>query len=438
MRTVAAVFAFGCALAARAPAQVGLPPVRLPPLPAPLAAPVGQSLSDEFSTAPANTLGLRRTTAQRLIRNNRQQMEADPNGQPILRAELVGLNLSESALAQIASAGFTVVTRQSLPGIDTELFVLRAPSAMSTRRALQRLRELEPDCDFDYDHLYADSASGPLQGAISPEAAATAAPGEPSALRVGLIDGGVQRTHVVFHANAVTLWGCDGRSVPSVHGTEVASLLVGESAPFRGAAAGGSLYAADVYCGVPTGGATDAIAAAFGWMSSQRIAVINISLVGPDNLVLRQVVRQMVAHGHLVVAAVGNDGPAAPPLYPAAYPGVIGVTAVDVRRRALLEAERGPQVSFAAPGADMAAATLPEGYQAVRGTSFAAPIVAGLLAARLSDPDLDGAQRAVNSLAQDAIHLGSAARDTTFGLGLVGVNVQTALGLVKAVRPIAP
>jgi len=448
LRAVAASFAFGCALVARAPAQVGLPPVRLPQLPAPLSAPMGQSLPDELSPPAADALtALRRTTAQRLIRNNRQQLEADPNGQPIVRAELVGLNLSESALAQIASAGFTVLSRQRLADFDTELFVLHAPSAMSTRRAVQRLRELEPDCDFDYDHLYADGASGPsaapgtdqLHSALSPEAAAAAAlPLVPGALRVGLIDGGVQRTHVVFHSNAVSLWGCDGRSVPSVHGTEVASLLVGDSPPFRGAAAGATLYAADVYCGVPTGGALDAIAAAFGWLSSQRIAVINISLVGPDNLVLRQVVRQMVAHGYLVVAAVGNDGPAAAPLYPAAYPGVIGVTGVDRYRRVLLEAERGPQVSFAAPGADVAAATVPEGYQAVRGTSFAAPIVAGLLAARLLDPDPEAAQRAVAALAQDAIRVGPAARDTTFGLGLVGASVQTSPELVEAARPVAP
>jgi hypothetical protein len=41
-------------------------------------------------------------------------------------------------------------------------------------------------------------------------------------------------------------------------------------------------------------------------------AVVNISLVGPDNMLLRQLVRQMIARGHIIVAAVGNDGPAAP------------------------------------------------------------------------------------------------------------------------------
>jgi subtilisin family serine protease len=256
------------------------------------------------------------------------------------------------------------------------------------------------------------------------------------ALRVGLIDAGVQRTHAAFASVTITLWGCGGLSVPSAHGTAVASLLVGDAPPFRGAAPGGALYAADVYCGAATGGAIADIVAALGWMNSQGIAVINVSLVGPDNTVLRQIIQHMVARGHLIVAAVGNDGPAAPPLYPAAYAGVIGVTAVDAKRRVLLEAERGAQVSFAAPGADMAAATLPEGYEIVRGTSFAAPLVAGLLAQRLAEPGLEAAQRAVASLAREAVDLGAQGRDTTFGFGMVAAGVPTAPALVHA-RPAA-
>jgi subtilisin family serine protease len=219
--------------------------------------------------------------------------------------------------------------------------------------------------------------------------------------------------------------------VASTHGTAVASLLIGDAAPFRGAAPGARLYAADVYCGKPTGGAVDAIAAAFGWLDANQVAVVNVILVGPDNLVLRQVVQQMIARGHIIVAAVGNDGPAAPPLYPAAYPDVVGVTAVDAHRRALIEAERGAQVEFAAPGADMAAANCPEGYIGVRGTSFAAPLVAGLLAARLTAPDHAAARAAIESLAREAIHLGGNGRDATYGLGLVAEELRVAPDIMQ-------
>ena len=49
------------------------------------------------------------------------------------------------------------------------------------------------------------------------------------------------------------------------------------------------LYAADVYCNAPTGGAVDALVAAFAWLAEQRVAVINVSLVGPDNAALAQI-----------------------------------------------------------------------------------------------------------------------------------------------------
>jgi hypothetical protein len=441
LRTAATLFALSCAaLTGAAAAQISVPAAHLPSLPAAgLSSPLGQSATGAASLAPAALTSLRRTTGQHLIRQNRQQIEADPNGEPMLRGELVALDLSAAALERIVAAGFVRVRGQALDDADTRIVVLRAPHGMSTRHALRQLRELDPAALFDYDHIYDGSASaaGAAASLAGPADIAPAADldrDHERAMRVGLIDGGVQVTHGVFHGASIVASGCDGRAVPSAHGTATASLLIGDAAPFRGAAPGARLYAADVYCGQPTGGAVDAIAAAFGWLHANRVAVINISLVGPDNLILRQVVKQMIARGHIVVAAVGNDGPAAPPLYPAAYPEVVGVTGVDAQRRVLIEAERGSQVEFAAPGADMAAATCPEGYSVVRGTSFAAPLVAGLLAPRLLAPDPEGARMAIASLAQEAIHMGAGGRDPTYGLGLVAEGLRVAPDIMQLRR----
>jgi subtilisin family serine protease len=215
-------------------------------------------------------------------------------------------------------------------------------------------------------------------------------------------------------------FGCEGGVVPSLHGTSVASLLAA-SAP------GATLFAADVYCGVATGGASDAVASALNWMARERIAVINVSLVGPRNALLERTVRSLVARGFLIVAAVGNDGPAARPLYPAAYDGVIGVTGVDARHRVLVEAGRGTHVDFAAPGADMNAATQPpDRFSPVRGTSFAAPIVAALLAATLDAPDPARSEAAIAELAARAVDLGPRGRDDIYGAGEVGTVPATA------------
>ncbi len=120
------------------------------------------------------------------------------------------------------------------------------------------------------------------------------------------------------------------------------------------------------------------------------------------------------------MAAVGNDGPAAAPLYPASYPGVVGVSAVDKRGRVLPEAGRGQQVMFAAPGNNMlSAAPGSPAYKQVRGTSYASPIVAAILATSHSAPDKAAAARAINALAKQS---GARAADVSneTGFGIVG------------------
>ena len=82
-----------------------------------------------------------------------------------------------------------------------------------------------------------------------------------------------------------------------------------------------------------------------------------------------------------VVAAVGNDGAASPLSFPASYGGVVAVTGVDGKGRPLFEAGRASHLDYAAPGADMSAIGLDGRARSIRGTSFAAPLVAARLAA---------------------------------------------------------
>jgi len=358
--------------------------------------------------------GLRLDTVRQLLRTHRDVLEADPRGEPALRGEVVAFAPSDAALQAARDAGASVVRDDALPGLGERIVVLRLPPGASTAALVERLRALDPDGGYDFNHVY--TGSGAAGGLPT---------GAGAAIRVGLVDSGVDGAHAVFDNAAITRWGCDGRAVPAPHGTAVAALMVGRSDHLRGAAPGATLYAADVYCGSPAGGAVDRIAAALGWLDQQDVGVVNISLVGPANALLARTVAAMQARGHLLVAAVGNDGPAAPPLYPASYPGVVGVTGVDRRGRPLPEAARGPQVMFAAPGSQMASAapgTPP--YRQVRGTSFAAPIAAALLAQRLPRPDRAAAGRAVEALAR-AAGGGQAVRNDETGYGIVGADVRT-------------
>ena len=194
-----------------------------------------------------------------------------------------------------------------------------------------------------------------------------------------MIDGGVASHPSLARAN-VEQRGFAGDPQPTGHGTAVGSLLVGDQGPFRGAVRGAQLYVGDVYGGNPAAGSVTSILRALAWAASKNPAVINISLVGPNNGALARAVSTLRARGVQIVAAVGNDGPAAPAQYPASYPGVIAVTGVDAAGRALPEAGRSAHLDFAAPGADMVAASPGQGFAVVRGTSFAAPLAAARLA----------------------------------------------------------
>ncbi|MEH6434445.1 S8 family serine peptidase [Massilia sp. DD77] len=410
------------ALAAAGPAcaQLGLPRLPLPQQIGPvelerLRRPAEQLLQ----RAPLPELGgLRLDTVRALLRRHPALLEADPRGEPAVRGEVLAWSPSTAALEAAAQAGLVVVREEALAALHERLVVLRVPAGAATAELVERLRVLDPQGIYDFNHVYTGSGAAP--GVPEGRGAAQGVRG------VGLVDGGVDAAHPVFGGAAVTRWGCGGRHVPDAHGTAVAALMVGRSEVLRGAAPEAALYAADVYCGDPAGGAADRIAAALDWLARQQVGVINISLVGPPNALLGRAVAAMQERGHLLVAAVGNDGPGAPPLYPASYRGVVGVTGVDRRGKPLPEAARGPQVMFAAPGSQMvSAAPGAPPYRQVRGTSFAAPIVAALLAGRLPKPDRLAAAAALKDLAAEAAggKPGSVSNET--GYGIVGASLRT-------------
>jgi hypothetical protein len=105
---------------------------------------------------------------------------------------------------------------------------------------------------------------------------------------------------------------------------------------------------------------------------------VNLSLGdsagSPD---LQSAVSYALSKGKLLVAAVGNDGDKGNPVeYPAAYPGVVGVSAIDQSSTVASLSEHGPQVALSAPGVNMVeACTYSSGYCTSQGTSNSAALV---------------------------------------------------------------
>ena len=334
-----------------------------------------QGLPQSVAEAGSSTLvDLRKMRLAELIRENRDALEADDRGQPARRGVLIAIDPDPVSLQLASRAGFQVAGQDVEPALGIKVVKLAVPSRMRLREAMRRLRAAVPQLKVDYDHVFE-----PAGGSLMPLAAKLASVAEAGNGRaVGMIDGGVA-SHPSLVGAAIEQNGFAGTPRPTGHGTAVASLLVGTKGPFHGAATGAKLYVADVYGGNRAAGSASAIVPALDWLASHGAQVINISLVGPQNAVVAKAIGAVQRRGIRVVAAVGNDGPAAPPQYPASYPGVLAVTAVDARGHALPEAGKAAHLDFAAPGADMAAALPGQGYARVRGTSFAAPLAAARL-----------------------------------------------------------
>ncbi|WP_394821194.1 S8 family peptidase [Pendulispora albinea] len=111
--------------------------------------------------------------------------------------------------------------------------------------------------------------------------------------------------------------------------------------------------------------------------------VINMSLGGPAPAgILKDAVNHALSKGVVVVAAAGNSGKSVG--YPAAYPGVIAVSATDQDDKIAWFSSRGPQVAIGAPGVSVTQQTICEGgrnkceiFGTFNGTSMASPHVAG-------------------------------------------------------------
>jgi len=373
-----------------------------------VAGPVLDPLVDRTQAVVGNVQRLAADRVSRLtglVRQNSDTLELDDRGDPAVRGEVLGVDIAPSALAAARKAGFTLLADEQIEGLGIHSFRLAVPSGMPLARALKTLRKIAPG-EWSANQLHFESG---VSGLVSGGLATTAQAGKP---RIGMIDGGVGQ-HPALTGPIEQRGFANGAPAPSTHGTAIASLISGQG-PFRGVLPGAPIMVADVYGRDPAGGNALALARAIGWMAERGVAVVTISLVGPANPLLARVVSAARSKGMAIVAAVGNDGPAAPPAYPASYPGVIAVTGVDGRNRALIEAGRALHLDYAAPGADMLGAKAGGGTIALRGTSYAAPLVAARLAASN-----------LATLDREAVDLGKRGPDRIYGRGLVCGDCRT-------------
>jgi subtilisin family serine protease len=250
---------------------------------------------------------------------------------------------------------------------------------------------------------------------------------------IGVIDTGINPDHAAFAAARLDVHRLAPENLdPSraVHGTAVLSLLIGSpDSRSPGLLPDARVVAVDAFHTDDGDERADVftLAAGMDFLADQGVRVINMSLAGPPNGVLESATASLVGRGVIIVAAVGNGGPKADPSYPAAYPDVIAVTAVDAADTVYRRAGQGPHVDLAAPGVEVWTAASVSGARPKTGTSFAAPFVTAAAAAALDlNPDLDAAAL-IGDLATAARDLGDPGRDDVYGFGLVQAKQSCAL-----------
>src|ERR1700761_6685930 len=171
------------------------------------------------------------------------------------------------------------------------------------------------------------------------------------------------------------------------HGTSVAGIIA--AAPVAGVSFPGVAPAADILSIKITNSDTfpgQVTAEAIETAVEDGAQVINLSLATVSTPALAAAVQFAEAHDVVVVAAAGNDSPdgATGPFYPAAYPGVLSVGAVDQNGSLASFSDTRTPVSVTAPGAGVTAAfpgSFPEAYNPdSNGTSFETAFASGIAA----------------------------------------------------------
>lgn len=167
----------------------------------------------------------------------------------------------------------------------------------------------------------------------------------------------------------------------------------------------------------------------------QKVRVINLSLGGPKDPLISELVEEAFARGNVIVAAAGDKGLTNYPTYPAALPQVIAVAAVDIKGNPYAEGIKGDFITLCAPGVDIMT-TLPEDkYNFCTGTSMAAAYITGAVVLLLQKHPHLKPKEVRSLLEKSAKDCGPPGRDKEFGYGLVDLKRLLEIQNKKTVEP---
>lgn len=203
-----------------------------------------------------------------------------------------------------------------------------------------------------------------------------------------------------------------------IHGTGIAGAIVAH-ARLMGSAPEARIIAIRAFGGTAGGAESSSyvILRSLNYAAEHGAQIVNMSFAGPKDAVIERAIAATAARGLVLIAAAGNAGAKSPPLYPAANPNVIAVSATDQQDRLFSASNRGNHIALAAPGVDIFLPAPDGKYQMTSGTSFSAAYVSGVAALLLERNYALKPEALRMTLAKTARDLGSPGRDDLFGDG---------------------
>lgn len=329
--------------------------------------------------------------------------------------------IDQSDLKALAVLDAEIIEQTNFTHLGLQLVRFRVPETLDSPVALKKYLPEHLYKQLDRNHIYNPQASN-----LKSDNSKTSAVSHPfcnQPVTIGMIDTAINTDHMAFAKSRIKTRNfiSDDFDAPRAHGTAVAGVLVGQGDQLSPLLPAARLFSASVFYSrneYAQGATLVNLVHALNWLVEEKVRVINMSLAGPDNKVLAMAIQKTIQTGAIIVAAAGNEGPAAPPAYPAAYDNVIAVTAVDKKQKIYRWANRGDYIDFSALGVSVLTARSDGSFGYETGTSMAVPLVTAAVACVDFSKAIDSSLM-FDQLKTQVIDLGASGRDPIFGEGLL-------------------
>ena len=336
----------------------------------------------------------------------------------IERQWLLMVNLEQ--LNILKNRNISIVSVKNYSALNMSLVRFNVPQNIDSKTELLKTLNLDSSALLDRNHIY-QAQTNTNQSTNHKLSMPSSYCMDPT--KIGIIDSAVNKKHSAFaNANIKTSsFLPQGLSSPNLHGTAIAGLLIGKNKQLTPLLGNAQLYSAEVFyrqSEYAQGATLFAIVEALNWLVSNKVPVINMSLTGPNNAILKASIEASINENVLIVAAAGNQGPASQPLYPGAYDSVIAVSAINEKNEIYRWSNKGTYIDFAALGVNVLTALGNGKFGRESGTSVAAPHVSAALSCLLVKHN-NNKSKALDELTSLAHDLGEPGKDTTFGYGAI-------------------